>query len=111
MEHFMAPRNTGRMEAPDRVGQAGGPGQAMFFVLHLRLSGGLVAEAKYQTYGCGATIAAGSMLTVMITNRSVEECLALTAEDLTRVLGGLPAEKMHCPGMVIGALREALMKN
>jgi nitrogen fixation NifU-like protein len=108
MDHFFAPRNGGRMEGPDRVGQAGTPGQGPFMVLYLRLDGDRVTEARFQTYGCGPAIAAGSMLTVLVTGRTVAECLALTAEELTEALGGVPPEKQHCPALAIQALRAAL---
>ena len=72
MEHFNAPRNTGVIEQPDRVGAAGSPGRGPFMVLSLRVRDGVIADARYQTHGCGVTIAAGSMLTEMILNRSLE---------------------------------------
>ena len=49
------------------------------------------------TYGCGPTIAAGSMLTEMIVGRTIEECRELTAEQLIEALDGMPPDKLHCP--------------
>jgi nitrogen fixation NifU-like protein len=46
----------------------------------------------------------------MITNRTVEECLALTVEQLTKALGGVPPNKLHCPALAVGALKNALRK-
>jgi nitrogen fixation NifU-like protein len=108
MDHFSYPRNSGVLEAPDRVGQTGTPGQGPFLILQLRLNGGVVAAARFQTYGCGASIAAGSMLTEMIIGRTVADCLALTPEHLSQALGGFPPDKQHCPIMAVAALREAL---
>jgi nitrogen fixation NifU-like protein len=108
MDHFTAPRNSGTLEAPDRTGRAGTPGQGPFMTLHLRLDGERIAGAKFQTYGCGASIAAGSMLTEMIIGRSMADCLSLTSEQLAEALGGFPPDKQHCPIMAIAALRDAL---
>jgi len=108
MDHFTSPRNSGPLEAPDRVGHAGAPGRGPFMVLHLRLDGGTVAAARFQTYGCGASIAAGSMLTELITGRPVGDCRALTAEALSGALGGFPPDKQHCPALAVAALRDAL---
>jgi len=105
MEHFLSPRNNGRMESPDAIGLVGTPGNGPFLVLCLRLQNGTVTEAKFQTYGCGATIACGSMLTEMIIGRSVEDCLKITQEQLIEALDGVPPDKMHSPALAIGALQ------
>jgi nitrogen fixation NifU-like protein len=39
---------------------------------------------------------------------SIEECRELTAEDLIEALDGVPPDKLHCPALAIGALRDAL---
>jgi nitrogen fixation NifU-like protein len=108
MDHFSDPRNSGTLESPDRVGRAGVPGQGPYMALHLRLDGETVAAAKFQTHGCGASIAAGSMLTEMVIGRTVADCLALTSEQLAEALGGFPPDKQHCPFLAVAALRDAL---
>jgi NifU-like protein involved in Fe-S cluster formation len=110
MEHFLHPRNVGRMEDADRVGQGGSEERPPFIVMYFRLRGGVVAEVRYQTFGCGALIASGSLLTEMVADRPVEECLKLTPEDLAQALGGLPQEKEHCARLAIEAMRNGLTK-
>ena len=107
-EHVMAPRNTGVMENPDLTGHAGTPGRGAFLILFLKIQDDRIAVAKYQTYGCGPTIAAGSMLTELIVGRTIAECRELTVEDLILALDGVPPDKLHCPALAIGALRDAL---
>jgi len=109
-EHVMQPRNSGVLETPDLTGCAGTPGRGAFVVLFLKLEGDRIAAAKYQTYGCGPTIAAGSMLTEMIVGRTIAACHALTVEDLIEALDGVPPDKLHCPALAIGALRDALSR-
>ncbi|MDR3637365.1 MAG: iron-sulfur cluster assembly scaffold protein [Isosphaeraceae bacterium] len=108
MDHFTSPRNSGPMEAPDVVGHVGTPGRGPYFIIALRLGGSAVSEARFQTYGCGATIAAGSVLTEMVRQRPIAECLALTADDVIAALDGVPANKLHGPALAIQALRVAL---
>lgn len=79
-------------------------------VMHFRISGRVVKEVRYRVFGCGAAIAAGSMLTEMITNRRVEECLSVTQKQLLDALGGLPADKAWCAGLALGTMRNALEK-
>ncbi len=106
----MAPRNGGVLENPDLAGHAGTPGRGALMVLFLKLDGDRIAEAKYQTYGCGPTIASGSMLTEMIVGRAITECRELTVEDLIEALDGVPPDKLHSPALAIGALHDALSK-
>jgi len=109
-EHVMAPRNSGVLENPDLTGHAGTPGRGAFMVLLLKLEEDRIEAAKYQTYGCGPTIASGSMLTEMIAGRTIAECRELTVENLIEALDGVPPDKLHCPALAIGALRDALSR-
>jgi nitrogen fixation NifU-like protein len=111
MDHFFSPRNAGRIECPDRSGRSGATSSGPFIVLYLVLQNGAVKQARFQTYGCGAAIACGSMLTELITNRSIPECLSMTAEQLADALGGVPADKLHCPALAITALQDALRQD
>ena len=109
-EHFLAPRNSGVMEDADLTGHSGTPGRGAFLILFLKVQEGRIAAAKYQTYGCGPTIAAGSMLTELIVGRTLADCRKLTTDDLIAALDGVPPDKRHCPALAIGALQDALRK-
>jgi len=108
MDHFSSPRNSGAMDSPDVVGYVGTPGRGPYFIITLKFSGGVISEAKFQTYGCGAAIAAGSVLTELIWHRSVIECMTLTTEDVIEALEGVPPNKLHGPALAIQALQQAL---
>jgi nitrogen fixation protein NifU and related proteins len=108
MDHFNSPRNSGRMEAPDRVGIAGTPGHGPYVAVYLRLTGDVISEARFQTHGCGVSVACGSMLTEMITDRAASDCLDLTPEHLSKALDGVPGNKLHCPVLAVAALKNAL---
>jgi nitrogen fixation NifU-like protein len=111
MDHVMAPRNGGVMESPDLTGHAGTPGRGAFMILFLRLENDRVAGARYHTVGCGPTIACGSALSELVVGRSIDECQALTTENLIEALDGVPPDKLHCPAMAIAALRDALRQD
>ena len=107
-EHVMAPRNGGAIEDPDLTGHAGAPGRGAFMILYLKVEEERIAAAKYHTVGCGPTIASGSMLTEIIKGKSIAECRELTVENLIEALEGVPPDKLHCPALAIGALKDAL---
>jgi nitrogen fixation protein NifU and related proteins len=108
MDHVLSPRNGGVVEHPDLTGHSGTPGRGAFLILFLRVEDGRISAAKYHTVGCGPTIACGSMLSELVLGRSIAECSELTAEDLIEALDGVPPDKLHCPALAIGALRDAL---
>ncbi len=109
-EHVMAPRNGGVIEDADLTGHAGSPGRGAFMILFLNVEDDRIAAARYHTVGCGPTIASGSMLTEMIAGKSIAECRELTVENLIEALDGVPPDKLHCPALAIGALKDALAK-
>ncbi|MEX2121001.1 MAG: iron-sulfur cluster assembly scaffold protein [Pirellulales bacterium] len=107
IDHFESPRNAGRMERPDAIGMSSIGGRAPYMTMYLRLENDLVA-AMFQTFGCGASIAAGSVLTEMVSRRPVSDCLAIKPDEVERALGGLPEEKRFCADLAVDALRDAL---
>lgn len=108
MEHIQSPRNRGQFHQPDTVGIAGTPGRGPYIVLYLKFNDNRISKARYQSEGCGPTIASGSVLTELIIGQSIEYCRTLTAESIRQELGELPPHKQHCPALGIAALNQAL---
>jgi len=110
MDHFQDPRNQGKLDHPDLIGVAGVPGCGRYVILQLALSESRdrVIAARFQSHGCGSTIASASMLTELVTGMALTLCRDLSAEDLLTALGGLPADKMNCAEFAIVALQHAL---
>jgi nitrogen fixation NifU-like protein len=107
-DHFQRPRNGGRPARHNAKGISGDPSAGPFMVLYLFVRHGRIEDAGFQTFGCGAAIAAGSVLTEMVKDRLVSEVDRLSAADLIDRLGGLPLGKRHCADIAVAALRKAL---
>ncbi len=108
IDHFRSPRNVGPLERPDAMGVAGTPGEGNFMVIELRLCGGIIDAARFQTYGCPGAVASGSCLAEWVSGMPVSEAAGITAEQLDSRLDGLPLGKGYCAALAVAALQEAL---
>ncbi len=106
-DHFQNPRNAGELADADAVGYQTNPVCGDTMRLTLRINGGRVEEARFQTSGCPAAIATSSVCTEMIRGQTLAEAEALTKEDYAAALGGLPAGKMHCSVLAADTVRAA----
>ena len=108
IDHYRNPRNVGKIDNADAVGLAGSLACGDQLKIYLKISNGIVTDAKFQTFGCGSAVASSSILTEMIIGKTVDEVRKITNKDIADELGGLPPEKMHCSVMGYEALEDAL---
>ena len=108
MDHFLHPRNVGEIEDADGVGQVGNAKCGDIMKMYLKIRDGRIADAKFETFGCGSAIASSSMATEMIRGKTLEEALALTNRQVVDALGGLPAHKLHCSVLAEEAVKSAI---
>lgn len=107
LDHFRAPRNVGMMRSADAVGESEDPTCGDLARFCLRIVEGRIAEARFQTYGCGPSIAASSIATELVQGRAWTELPGLSPEAVERALGGLPPDRRHAATLVVAALRAA----
>ncbi len=109
MEHFLHPHNAGEIENPDGVGDVGNAscGDALRLTFKLDKNG-RIADARFKTFGCVSAIASSSALTDLIKGMTLDEAAKVTNQDIVKLLGELPEEKMHCSVMGMEALQAAI---
>ena len=108
LDHAESPRNQGTLEDANARGYQMNPVCGDTLALTLRIEDGRIEAAGFETEGCTASVATSSILTEMVTGLSLEDALALTHEDVSEAVGGLPASKLHSAALVIDALRRAI---
>ena len=111
-EAIANPSNLGEMEDADAMGTVGSPECGDMIRMWLKFSEKdgrkVIDRASFQSFGCQTAIAVASVATEMLKGKTVEDAMAMTAEDMSQPLGALPPMKIHCGQMVEGALSAAL---
>ena len=106
IDHATKPRNVGMIPDADGLARITGPcGDTMH--IWLRVRDGVIQRATFWTDGCGTTIAAGSMVTDMVTGKRMEQALGIAQEDVLEALGGLPEDSVHCALLASTTLKAA----
>jgi len=108
MEHFRDPHNVGFIENADGVGKVGNPVCGDIMELTIKVDDGVISDAKFRTFGCGAAIATSSMVTDMVKGKTIDEALTVSNAAVAEALGGLPSVKMHCSVLAEQALKLAI---
>ena len=108
MDHFMNPRNVGKIEDADGIGEVGNAKCGDIMKIYIKVDNDIVTDVKFNTFGCGSAIASSSMATELIKGKSVSEDLELTNKAVAEALDGLPAYKMHCSVLAEEAIKAAI---
>ena len=110
MDHFQNPRNVGKMDDADGVGEVGNAkcGDIMRMYIKVDKDTQTISDVKFNTFGCGSAIATSSMATELIKGKPVEEALELSNQAVVEALDGLPPQKIHCSVLAEEAVRAAV---
>ncbi len=108
MDHFKNPRNVGIIENADGVGEVGNAKCGDIMKIYIKVENDIIADVKFETFGCGSAIASSSMATEMIKGKPLSEALTLTNKAVAEALDGLPAHKLHCSVLAEEAIRNAI---
>jgi nitrogen fixation protein NifU and related proteins len=110
LDHFQNPRNPGELPPPATVVNVTNPACGDMLRLSARVENGRIAEARFLTRGCTASIAASSALTEWMTGKTPAEVAALTASVIEDAVGGLEPASKHATVLCIDAARQLLRK-
>lgn len=104
---FLHPKNIGKIKDADgNVSIKGVCGDTV--EMSLSIDNGRIADIKFMTDGCGATIACASYVTRLAKGKSIEEVLQIKPEHIDNYFEGLPEEHKHCAKLAVIALAAAV---
>ena len=108
MDHFQNPRNVGKMDDADGIGEVGNAKCGDIMKMYIKVKDGVISDVKFNTFGCGAAIATSSMATEMIKGKKIEDALELSNKAVVEALDGLPTHKIHCSVLAEEAVKAAV---
>jgi nitrogen fixation NifU-like protein len=108
LDHFRNPRSVGELPPPAISVEVSNPACGDVMRLSVRFQGDTVAEARYLTRGCTASIAAGSALAEWLPGHTRAEIANLTAAGIEDAVDGLPPESRHAAVLCLDAVRTLL---
>ena len=107
-DHLAHPRNAGELPDANAIADEKNPVCGDRLRVSLVVKNDRIETARYLAYGCPPTLVCGSILTELISGKSIEEAKQLTRTDLVNAIGGLPSRKHHAAALAIETLNSAL---
>ena len=108
MDHFRNPRNLGKMDDADGIGEVGNAKCGDIMKMYIKVKDGIIEDVKFNTFGCGSAIASSSMATEMIKGKSIDDAIELSNKAVDEALDGLPTHKIHCSVLAEEAVKAAV---
>ena len=111
LEHYERPHNVGSLDSGStRVGTGlvGAPECGDVMKLQIQVDDdNKIIDAKFKTFGCGSAIAASSLATEWIKDKSVDEASTIQNTEIVEELS-LPPVKIHCSVLAEDAIKAAI---
>jgi nitrogen fixation NifU-like protein len=110
LDHFQNPRNPGTLDAPSASISVENPVCGDILELSARMEAGRIAEARFRTRGCVTALACSSLLTELLQGKTPAEARAITSEQISDALGGLPPATLHGAQLARDAVQALVAK-
>ena len=111
LEHYERPHNVGSLDSgSNRVGTGlvGAPECGDVMKLQIQVDDNQnIIDAKFKTFGCGSAIAASSLATEWIKDKTVDEASMIQNTEIVKELS-LPPVKIHCSVLAEDAIKAAI---
>ena len=111
LEHYEKPHNVGSLDSrSNRVGTGlvGAPECGDVMKLQIQVDdNNKIIDAKFKTFGCGSAIAASSLATEWVKDKTIEEASTINNTEIVEELS-LPPVKIHCSVLAEDAIKAAI---
>ena len=111
IKHYERPSNVGSLDGGSNsvgTGLVGAPECGDVMKLQIQVDDdNKIVDAKFKTFGCGSAIAASSLATEWIKDKTVDEASMIQNTEIVEELS-LPPVKIHCSVLAEDAIKAAI---
>ena len=110
IDHYEKPRNVGSLDTTDTnvgTGLVGAPECGDVMKLQIQVENDKIVDAKFKTFGCGSAIAASSLATEWVKDKTIDEAMEVSNVEIVEELS-LPPVKIHCSVLAEDAIKAAI---
>ena len=97
LDHFTHPRNVGKIDDADGVGEVGNAKCGDIMKMYIKVKDGIITDVKFNTFGCASAIAASSLATELIKGKPLDYAMGVTNKQVVDELGGLRSTRSTAP--------------
>jgi len=110
VDHYENPRNVGSFDKSDPdigTGMVGAPACGDVMKLQIKVTDGVITDARFKTYGCGSAIASSSLVTEWVKGKTLDQAASIKNSEIATALA-LPPVKIHCSILAEDAIKAAV---
>ena len=111
IKHYERPSNVGSLDSGSNsvgTGLVGAPECGDVMKLQIEVGDdNKIVDAKFKTFGCGSAIAASSLATEWIKDKTIDEASMIQNTEIVEELS-LPPVKIHCSVLAEDAIKAAI---
>ena len=111
IKHYERPSNVGSLDSGSTsvgTGLVGAPECGDVMKLQIEVGDdNKIVDAKFKTFGCGSAIAASSLATEWIKDKTIDEASMIQNTEIVEELS-LPPVKIHCSVLAEDAIKAAI---
>ena len=111
LKHYERPSNVGSLDSGSNsvgTGLVGAPECGDVMKLQIQVDDdNKIVDAKFKTFGCGSAIAASSLATEWIKDKTIDEASLIQNTEIVEELS-LPPVKIHCSVLAEDAIKAAI---
>jgi len=108
MEIFQNPKNVGLLRNANGVGVSEDVKGGEIVKVYIKVENNVITDSKFKTFGGVTAIVASSIATELIKERTLEDALLLSQDDILQIIGKLTEDKIKSISLVVNAVKLAV---
>ncbi len=111
LDHYKNPHNKGELERPDFEAGQENPSCGDKIIIQGTVENNVVTKLLFSGSGCVISQAAASMLTELCIGKALDEILALTKDDMVKLLGiQLGPVRLKCALLALQVVHQGILE-